>query len=160
MASEPVDCSTALAPPALEMQIAYQSRHVAKQRRIKESARRVPHLWCRRGRKCRRHPKLDTRLTNKQFGGKRRNRLRKVPTEANSASRISWQCCCFNSIEPNVGRRDQDRLPALPASALIKGMQYGIQGVRLYAESCGTESGLLPGIEMCRLRFFGPGALN
>jgi hypothetical protein len=59
-----------------------------------------------------RHPKLDTRLTNKQFGGKRRNRLRKVPTEANSASRSSWQCCCFNSIEPNVGPR-QGQAPRL-----------------------------------------------
>ena len=95
--------STALAPLALEMQVAYQSRHSAKQRRIKEIARAVPHLCCRRGRKCRDSSNLDTRLTNKQFGGKRRNRLRKVPTEANSARTISWQCCCFSSIEPNVG---------------------------------------------------------
>jgi hypothetical protein len=68
-----------------------------------------------------RKPKLDTRLTNKQFGVKRGNQLSKVAREANSAGRIFWQCCCFNSIEPNVGAEARTGSPLSQQVLWFKG---------------------------------------
>ena len=45
------------------------------------------------------------------------------------------------------------------AEGIAKGLRYGIPRLRLYAEPCGTEPGLLPGIEMF-LWFFDSGTLN
>jgi len=66
----------------------------------------------------------------------------------NFLSAFFWQGYCLNSPEANgvSGRHGQVHL-RFAAKGIAKGLRYGIRRLRLYAESCGTEPGLLPEME-------------